>query len=50
MKKAFNEACLPEIQDFVSGQLIGHQYTSQEIDPFDETRSSSETSYTFTEP
>jgi choline dehydrogenase len=29
----------------VSWQLIGHQYTSQEIDPLDETRSSSETSY-----
>jgi hypothetical protein len=37
MKKAFNEACLPEIQDFVSRQLISHQYTLQEIDPFDET-------------
>jgi choline dehydrogenase len=45
MKKAFNEIGLPEIQDFVSGKLIGHQYTSQEIDPLDETRSSSETSY-----
>jgi choline dehydrogenase len=45
MKKAFNEVGLHEIQDFVSGQLIGHQYTSQEIDPLDETWSSSETSY-----
>jgi choline dehydrogenase len=45
MKKAFNEIGLPEIQDFASGRLIGHQYTSQEIDPLDEIRSSSETSY-----
>ena len=45
MKKAFNEVGLHEIQNFVSGKLIGHQYTSQEIDALDETRSPSESAY-----
>jgi len=36
---------LHEIQNFVSGKLIGHQYTSQEIDALDETRSPSESAY-----
>jgi choline dehydrogenase len=43
--KAFKEVALPEIQDFVSGRLIGAQYTTYELDPSDETRSSSKTSY-----
>lgn len=43
--KAFKEVGLPEIQDFVSGRLIGAQYTPYKLDPSDETRSSSKTSY-----
>lgn len=45
MQKAFNEIGLSEIQDFVSGNLIGHQYTSHQTEADEQTRSSSESSF-----
>ena len=45
-RAAFNELGLPGLsQGFQSGELIGHQYGEATIDPMDETRSSSESSF-----
>lgn len=40
-KKAFNAMGFKELNDFVSGKLIGHQYTPHTIDPTTQTRVSS---------
>ncbi|GAB7355763.1 hypothetical protein MBLNU459_g6448t1 [Dothideomycetes sp. NU459] len=46
LKAAWNEMGLSYLpQGFNTGRLIGHTYTTSTIDPKDETRSSSQTSY-----
>lgn len=44
-KQAFTEAGLPELEDFNSGSLIGHQFSTMTIRPRDQTRSSSESAF-----
>jgi choline dehydrogenase len=44
-KLALKGLGLKELPDFVSGNLLGYQYTSQTIEGLRQTRSSSETSY-----
>ena len=44
-KQAFTEAGLPELEDFNSGSLIGHQFSSMTIRARDQSRSSSESAF-----
>jgi len=45
MHGALNEIGIPTIPDFNSGSLLGTKYCSTTIDPSDETRGSSQTSF-----
>ncbi|PYI33546.1 putative GMC oxidoreductase [Aspergillus indologenus CBS 114.80] len=42
LKLGFEESGIPETNDFVSGSLMGTQYSAAEISPLDERRSSSD--------
>lgn len=42
LKLGFEESGIPETNDFVSGSLMGTQYSAAEISPVDERRSSSD--------
>ncbi|KAH8692040.1 putative GMC oxidoreductase [Talaromyces proteolyticus] len=44
-KLGLSQLGVPEVVDFVSGNILGYQYTAQTIDPTTMTRSSSETSF-----
>ncbi|KAJ5732359.1 Dehydrogenase patE [Penicillium malachiteum] len=44
-QQAFKEAGIPEVVDFNSGSLIGHQFCPMTIRPRDQTRSTSESAF-----
>ena len=45
MQGGFNEIGIPTVKDFNSGKLMGCQYCSTTIDPANEKRESSQTSF-----